>query len=137
MRKRAFGHVRPAKIQMSICIRAVRSESSICESRMQSFFKRAIVLSDRVDTQSGLSFRLPDISEGMFSHVSAKIYIKSKMWPLETKNMEENEHRRLGFNKSLYGYVTCEAAHAPPRSELIALRLVEQSLLVKISHQGR
>ena len=30
MRKRTFGHVRPAKIQISLRVRAVWSESSLC-----------------------------------------------------------------------------------------------------------
>ena len=49
------------------------------------------------------------MSEDEFSNVTAYMY-KSKGLPLETKNTQNHENRRLGF---ICNTVVCEAAYAP------------------------
>ena len=72
VRKRTFGHVRPAKIQISLRIRAVWSESSrgtfwIHMDAVSPSGQRKHWL-DCTYAQADLSLRWAQMSEGTFSH---------------------------------------------------------------------
>ena len=76
--KRPFGHVRPAKIQISLRIRAVWSESSlgafwIAKDAVSSRGQRRL-WSDCAHAQADLNLRWAHMSEGTFSHIRALRY---------------------------------------------------------------
>ena len=81
-RKRDFGHVRLAKIRISLCIRAIWSESSLgafwVAKDASSLHVDKKDWSDSVDAQAGLRHRLTYMykSEGTFSHVLVHITVK-------------------------------------------------------------
>ena len=80
VRKRTFGHVRPAKIQISLRIRAVWSESSVdafwIAKDVNVLFGQRRLWSDCADAQANLSLRWVHISEGTFSLVAVNIMIE-------------------------------------------------------------
>ena len=71
----ARGHVRPAMIQISLHIRAFRSESSLSAIWIAKDAKFLHAVnedwSDCGDAQADLSLRWAILSEGTFSHVAA------------------------------------------------------------------
>ena len=75
--KRAFGHVRPAKGQIRLRIRAVWSESSLSAFEIAKDAKFLYAdnedWSDCADAQVGLSLCLAHISEGTFSVVATQM----------------------------------------------------------------
>ena len=80
-RKRTFRHVRLAKIQVSLRICAIWSESSLGAFRMAKDVKFLHAdnedWSDSTDAQADLSLLWAHMLEGTFSHVyfSKKIYV--------------------------------------------------------------
>ena len=77
VRKRTFGHVRPVKIQISLRISAVWSESSLGAFRIAKDAK--FLYADNEDwpycaeAQADLSLRWAHMSEGAFPHVAVYI----------------------------------------------------------------
>ena len=73
--KRSFGYVRLAKIQISLHIRAVWSESSLDAVKIAKAAKLFSYVQRRfwsvwADAQADLSLRLANMSEGTFSHLA-------------------------------------------------------------------
>ena len=76
VRKRTLGYVRPAKIQISLRIRAVWSESLLGAFRIAKDAKFLCVdkhWSDCANAQADLSLRWPHISDGMFSRAATQM----------------------------------------------------------------
>ena len=68
--KRTFGHVRLAKIQMSLSLIRIFTLRSLDREGYKSFLRRT---TDQTSAQADSSLRLAHMTEGTFSHSAAQI----------------------------------------------------------------
>ena len=103
VRKPTFGHAHPAKIQISLRIRAVWSESSMCiildsEWCQVSSCGQRRLWSDCADAQADLSLRWAHMSEGTFSIIETHSYYAYRSVYALLINLDRLVTERLGLS---------------------------------------